>query len=104
MAVSEANSKVDDGWRYCSVCRKNHEEERKHIFTKKHLSKLKILMGKFLKKVHCLLIRSTVLLRNKAPWTFRNINIQVLHTLVLAYLEEVRYAVLSVIAQSSTPV
>ena len=52
MAASEATTSVDDGWRYCSVCKRNHEEGRKHIFTKKHISKLKILMGKFLKKVY----------------------------------------------------
>ncbi len=51
MANSGANEEVEDGWRYCSVCRRNHEEGRKHIFTKGHVSKLKTLMGKFMKKV-----------------------------------------------------
>ena len=51
MAEPEAVASNEDGWRFCSVCKRNHEEGRKHIFTRKHVNKLKILMGKFLKKV-----------------------------------------------------
>ena len=51
MAEPGAVASNEDGWRFCSVCKRNHEEGRKHIFTKKHVNKLKILMGKFLKKV-----------------------------------------------------
>ena len=40
-----------DEWRYCSVCRRNHDDERKHIFTKQHKSKLAVIMSKFTKKV-----------------------------------------------------
>ena len=38
-------------WRFCSVCRRNHEEGRKHIFTAGHKTKLSTLMAKFVKKV-----------------------------------------------------
>ena len=38
-------------WRFCSVCRRNHEQGRKHIFTASHKTKLSVLMAKFVKKV-----------------------------------------------------
>ena len=47
----ERDGRVSDEWRYCGVCRRNHEEGRKHIFTKQHKSRLSILMSKFTKKV-----------------------------------------------------
>ena len=43
--------RLSDGWRYCSVCRRNHDQGRKHIFTKQHKSRLSVLMSKFTKKV-----------------------------------------------------
>ena len=42
---------VDEKWRYCSVCRRNHDEERKHIFTKQHKNRLSVILSKFTKKV-----------------------------------------------------
>ena len=51
--VGERDGRVSDQWRYCGVCRRNHEEGRKHIFTKQHKSRLSILMSKFTKKVSC---------------------------------------------------
>lgn len=42
---------VEDVWRYCSVCRRNHDEGRKHIFTKQHKNRLSVIMSKFTKKV-----------------------------------------------------
>ena len=38
-------------WKFCSVCRRNHDGGRKHIFTAGHKGKLSTLMVKFSKKV-----------------------------------------------------
>lgn len=45
-------------WRFCSICRRNHDEGRKHIFTAGHKAKLSTLMTKFIKKVSMLTISS----------------------------------------------
>ena len=42
---------MDEKWRYCSVCRRNHDEGRKHIFTKQHKNRLSVILSKFTKKV-----------------------------------------------------
>ena len=36
---------------YCAVCRRNHDQGRKHIFTKHHKEKLAGILAKILKKV-----------------------------------------------------
>ena len=54
MAAGKASSSVagvDEKWRYCSVCRRNHDEGRKHIFTKQHKNRLSVILSKFTKKV-----------------------------------------------------
>ena len=55
MAAGKASANsvaaLDEKWRYCSVCRRNHDEGRKHIFTKQHKSRLSVILGKFTKKV-----------------------------------------------------
>lgn len=38
-------------YRFCTVCRRNHDEGRKHIFTKTHKRRLDYILGKFSKKV-----------------------------------------------------
>ena len=38
-------------WSYCSVCRRNHDEGRPHIFTTQHKTALATILGKFSKKV-----------------------------------------------------
>ena len=38
-------------YRYCAVCRRNHDQGRKHIFTKHHKEKLAGILAKMLKKV-----------------------------------------------------
>ena len=38
-------------WHYCVICRSNHSEGRKHIFTTKHKTQLAAVLGKFSKKV-----------------------------------------------------
>lgn len=45
-----AAGKKDD-YSYCNVCRKNHNDGRKHIFHQQHKSKLAEILGKFSKKV-----------------------------------------------------
>ena len=54
MAAGKAKStSVEEKWRYCSVCRRNHDEGRKHIFTKQHKNRLSVILSKFTKKVAC---------------------------------------------------
>ena len=36
---------------YCSICRRNHDQGRKHIFTKNHKVKLSNTLTKLMKKV-----------------------------------------------------
>ena len=38
-------------WRYCVVCRRHHEQGRKHIFTTSHKNKLNEVINKFSEKV-----------------------------------------------------
>ena len=38
-------------YRYCAVCRRHHDQGRKHIFTKHHEKKLAGILAKLLKKV-----------------------------------------------------
>ena len=42
---------VDDKCEYCSVCRYNHSEGRKHIYVKSHQQKLSVILNKFSEKV-----------------------------------------------------
>lgn len=36
---------------YCTVCRRNHNDGRKHIFTRQHKKRLVEIIDKFAKKV-----------------------------------------------------
>ena len=36
---------------FCSLCRQNHDQGRKHIYTRKHKNNLDNILKKFLKKV-----------------------------------------------------
>ena len=38
-------------YRYCTVCRRHHDQGRKHIFTKHYKEKLAGILAKILKKV-----------------------------------------------------
>ena len=51
-AEQRSRENVDDVWQYCSVCRRNHDEGRKHIFTKQHKNRLSVVLSKFTKKVN----------------------------------------------------
>ena len=37
-------------YKYCSVCRRNHDKGRGHIFSKQHKAKLNTVLSKFGKK------------------------------------------------------
>ena len=43
--------KAMSGYAYCTVCRRNHDEGRKHIFVKQHKKRLAEILEKFAKKV-----------------------------------------------------
>lgn len=64
MAVDKAKSvaAVEEKWRYCSVCRRNHDEGRKHIFTKQHKNRLSVILSKFTKKVELAVLYGTGIL------------------------------------------
>jgi hypothetical protein len=38
-------------YQYCTVCRRNHNDGRKHIFTQQHKAKLSEIIKKFSKKI-----------------------------------------------------
>ena len=38
-------------WSFCDVCRRNHEQGKKHIFSNHHKDKLAKILTKFSKKV-----------------------------------------------------
>lgn len=42
---------AEERWSFCGVCRRNHEERRKHIFSTHHKAKLSAMLTKFSKKV-----------------------------------------------------
>lgn len=44
-------SQATTPWRFCSVCRRHHDQGRNHIFTTKHKSKLNMILSKFAEKV-----------------------------------------------------
>ena len=39
-------------YKYCSVCRRNHNDGRGHIFSKKHKTRLNTVLSKFGKKAN----------------------------------------------------
>ena len=42
---------MSDECEYCSVCRYNHSEGRKHVYVKYHQQKLSVILNKFGEKV-----------------------------------------------------
>lgn len=45
------HAQLMDRWSFCGVCKRNHEEGRKHIFSSHHKDKLSSQLAKFTKKV-----------------------------------------------------
>ena len=53
-----------DECEYCSVCRYNHSEGRKHVYVKSHQQKLWVILNKFGEKVQlarCCALKPSVL-------------------------------------------
>lgn len=47
--------KKREEWTFCGVCKRNHGEGRKHIFSTHHKARLATVLSKFSEKVSVLL-------------------------------------------------